>query len=182
MNAVYALGASLAVCDILGLDEESVLGGLTNLTDSDLRGRIINFGDFSLLEDTYNSSPESVIADFELMKLYGYKVRSCILADMLELGEKSNELHEKIGKAVVAYGFKRLFTFGKEALQIANGAIRAGMDERLVFINTDTTDPYSIARSVINAHEDNELILCKGSHASGADEICKAIRELMQKR
>jgi len=77
------------------------------------RMEVIGRNGIAILNDTYNANPDSVLAalkTFQSMKIAGKKI--IVLADMLELGEKAENEHAKIGLAVSDLEFEFLLTFG----------------------------------------------------------------------
>ena len=67
----------------------------------------------TIINDTYNANPDSTIAalkTLQSLKVPGKKI--VVLADMLELGEKAEHEHAKIGLAVSDLEFEYLLTFG----------------------------------------------------------------------
>jgi len=78
-----------------------------------------------ILDDTYNASPESMLAALNLLsELDGLKI--AVLGDMLELGPYEKQGHELVGlrAAQVAH---TLLTLGPRGLLIAEAARRAGV-------------------------------------------------------
>ena len=170
-HILKAIAASVGAIEFMGADLKILYDAIPHLLSECARGRFIKIGAFEIYDDTYGSSPEAVIADFELLALTEYKTKSCMLGDMLELGAETEELHEKIGSAAFKYGYKSLFAFGRYAEFIKNGAIKAGMSEKNIFINGNVDSPEITAKQIINNTTDGELILFKASHAIAADRI-----------
>lgn len=135
-----------------------------------VRAKMLKCGKYNVYDDTYSASYEATIANFELLAQKKQKM-CCVLGDMLELGAQTKLLHEKIGAAVFKYGFKRLFTFGKSATNIAIGAQRAGMLREFIFINEDIDKPQITAEQINNNCTSEELLFFKASHAVHAEKI-----------
>ena len=170
-HIISAVSICALVFEILGLSQESLSKSIDRISAECLRARIVKHGKFSFYDDTYSSSPEAILAVFDLLSLYKPKKISCVLGDMLELGEKSDELHRYIGEKVFQYGFDKLFTFGKSAEYIADGALSAGMKENKIFRNCDITAPDITAKQISSYCESSEIILCKASHSIHIDRI-----------
>lgn len=67
-----------------------------------------------ILFDGYNANPDSVrslLQNFAKLETRGPKI--AVLAEMLELGDKSAEFHKEIGKLVAQSGFDYVFFYGK---------------------------------------------------------------------
>ncbi len=170
-HIIKAICISVKVMELLGIDEDDIADSVKFIDLSCVRSKIIKIDDFYAYDDTYSSSAEALICDFELLNLYQNKPKSCVLGDMLELGGQTENIHTKIGYEVYKFGFRNLYTIGPFATKIAEGAISAGMNKDNVFINTDY-DAYEItAKQIINNKIKNEIILFKASHNIHAERI-----------
>ena len=63
-----------------------------------------------------------------------------VLGEMRELGSYSSKLHYEVGKTVAELGIDLLFTFGKEAAEIAKGAKENGMLGGNIFMTNDLSN------------------------------------------
>jgi UDP-N-acetylmuramoyl-tripeptide--D-alanyl-D-alanine ligase len=119
-----------------------------------------------LLDDTYNASPESMLAALNLLAgLEGHKV--AVLGDMLELGPYEQRGHEMIGVRAAEL-VDRLVTVGKRAHMIAASARQAGLSPNAI-AEFDTTEEALIhLRKTLNAQD---VVLVKGSRGIHMDRI-----------
>jgi len=67
------------------------------------RNRLVDCGQFLVLDETYNASPESVIASLELLVSKPGR-HFAVLGTMLELGSESILLHQKVLKKAIELG------------------------------------------------------------------------------
>ena len=67
------------------------------------RNKLVSCGQFLVLDETYNASPESVIASLELLVSKPGR-HFAVLGTMLELGPESISLHQKVLKRAVELG------------------------------------------------------------------------------
>lgn len=75
----------------------------------------------TILNDTYNASPTSVMAAIDVLgKAEGRKV--CILGDMLELGRETDEFHEVVGMYAAMHGVDLILCVGEKSEQTFLGA------------------------------------------------------------
>lgn len=172
-HILKSIAMSISVMELLKLTSNEIKTSLPTLDDECIRAKFINIGKITVYDDTYSSSPEAVIAMLKLLSLYNAPKKSCMLGDMLELGDDTERLHKMIGEAVVKNGFEKLFAFGLYAPFIADGAKSAGMMNKNVFINTNTDAPEITANQIIKNTECGELVLFKASHAIHAERIYK---------
>jgi UDP-N-acetylmuramoyl-tripeptide--D-alanyl-D-alanine ligase len=119
-----------------------------------------------LLDDTYNASPESMLAALNLLdELDGRKV--AVLGDMLELGPYERGGHEMVGLRA-AQVVSVLLTLGQRAHMIADAARRAGMKKNSI-LEFDEFD--SLVDWLTNNLTPNDAVLIKGSHGLRMDRI-----------
>ncbi len=119
-----------------------------------------------LLDDTYNASPESMLAALTLLdELEGRKV--AVLGDMLELGPYERSGHEMVGLRAAQVA-NILLTLGERAHVIAGAARRAGMKKSSIF-EFDEFDPL-VEWLRTNLTKD-DAVLIKGSHGLRMDRI-----------
>ncbi len=171
-NALAAAAAALA----LGYDLSDVAAGLARAQISDLRLKLqTSRGGWLILNDTYNAAPASSIAALEVLSQLGSQRKRrtvAVLADMLELGADSPELHRQVGaKAAETVG--ELVTVGELAAQLAQGALAAGMPAEKVhsFSTSEEARDYLLSELRPDA-----LVLVKGSRAMRMDKIAQALR------
>src|SRR5512138_883125 len=125
-----------------------------------------------LLDDTYNASPESMLAALNLLdELDGRKV--AVLGDMLELGPYERTGHELVGLRA-AQVVSVLLTLGERAHIIADAARRAGMKKSSI-LEFDEFDPLMEWLKVNLAKDD--VVLVKGSHGLRMDRITSLLEE-----
>lgn len=125
------IGCALGV--MCGRSDEEIRTGITVAARGIPHRREVKVGERILIDDSYNASPEAVEAALEALRYRApERVRVAVLGDMLELGEYSAELHCKVGERVVESGISMLFTYGDEALHIANAARAFGMPAHCV--------------------------------------------------
>jgi UDP-N-acetylmuramoyl-tripeptide--D-alanyl-D-alanine ligase len=123
-----------------------------------------------MLDDTYNASPESMLAALNLLaELDGYKV--AVLGDMLELGQYEKQGHEIVGVRAAEVA-DALITIGTLGHLIATAAHWAGMQSGKIteFENTDEAIAY-LQKSLT----DKDVVLVKGSHGIRMDRIVAAL-------
>jgi UDP-N-acetylmuramoyl-tripeptide--D-alanyl-D-alanine ligase len=170
-HILKSIAMSISVMELLKLTSNEIKASLPMLDEECIRAKFINKGKITVYDDTYSSSPEAVIAMLKMLSLYDTPQKSCMLGDMLELGNDTERLHKIIGEAVVENGFQKLFAFGLYAPFIADGAKNAGMTNENIFINTNIDAPEITANQIIQNTEYGELVLFKASHAIHAERI-----------
>jgi UDP-N-acetylmuramoyl-tripeptide--D-alanyl-D-alanine ligase len=123
-----------------------------------------------LLDDTYNASPESMLAALNLLaELDGHKI--AVLGDMLELGPYENQGHEMVGVRAAEIA-DHLVTVGARGHLIATSARRAGLSSNEVTEFDDTNDAIAYLSRSLN---EKDVVLVKGSNAVHMDRIVAAL-------
>jgi UDP-N-acetylmuramoyl-tripeptide--D-alanyl-D-alanine ligase len=168
-NALNFL-AGLAVIKALGLDWQKIS---SNIGDLDLpagRARIYRIAnDVTILDETYNCSPEAAIAALHLLAQTPTKNRRwAVLGTMKELGEMSDSLHAQVGKTVKDLGIDCL-------LVLTDGesdAILAGAGQDFQYIG-NCSDRSELVKTLLNLVQSGDTILFKASHSVGMDAVVK---------
>ena len=110
-NALLAAGAGF----VLGLSLDEISAGLEKAELTSGRLRHYQSNGVTVIDDTYNANPESVIAALEtLANLPGDGSRIAALGMMAELGEHALEAYPRIGSSARELGVT-LVTVGEEA-------------------------------------------------------------------
>jgi UDP-N-acetylmuramoyl-tripeptide--D-alanyl-D-alanine ligase len=119
-----------------------------------------------LLDDTYNASPESMLAALNLLdEIDGRKV--AVLGDMLELGPYERGGHEMVGLRAAQVA-ETLVTLGERAHMIAEAARRAGMKKTAVIEFDDIAPLMDWMKTNLTK---KDVVLIKGSHGLRMDRI-----------
>jgi UDP-N-acetylmuramoyl-tripeptide--D-alanyl-D-alanine ligase len=123
-----------------------------------------------MLDDTYNASPESMLAALNLLaELDGHKV--AVLGDMLELGQYEKKGHEIVGVRAAEVA-DALVTIGTLGHLIATAARWAGMQSERVSEFEDTDEAISFLQKSLT---EKDVVLVKGSHVIRMDRIVTAL-------
>ena len=174
LHNVYNALAAAAVCWALGMEHHTICRGLA--TFKPLSGRMevhrLRNGAF-LLDDTYNANPASVREALRTLKdLKEDHESTVIMADMLELGEMVEEMHEGIGFLMAETGVGTIFLRGRFSRATAEGAIRGGMSESQIFF---PETPSEIVAHLKASLKKGDWVLVKGSRKMRMEEIVQEI-------
>lgn len=169
------LAFAIAVSDVLGLSEKELLRGIGAINDSHLRQRFIELDGFTVFDDSYNASLESITADLIYISSLGMPT-GAFIGDVLELGDRAHKIHEQIGLRCAELKIGTLYLFGIYAEDIARGALMGGMDSTRIFINTDTSSARTSVEQIYRHHMPGEIILFKASHRLRLDKIADSMK------
>ena len=171
MNSLAVLGAVSALGGDVGIAAAS-LAQLAAPKGRGLRHRVGRNGDsFEVIDDSYNASPASMRASFQVLAAAtpapGGR-RIAVLGDMLELGPDSPKLHAGLAEAIVAANVDQVFTCGQymarlyDALPAALRGAHAPYSEALV----------PLIRAAVRA---GDIVVVKGSLGSRMGRVVDAL-------
>lgn len=124
-----------------------------------------------ILDDTYNASPESMLASLNLLSEVEAQRRIAVLGDMLELGPYERQGHEMVGLRAAQVA-DVLVTLGPRAHVIAEAARRAGMKPGAI---VEFEDSPALIHWLQENLADRDAALVKGSHGLRMDRIIAAV-------
>lgn len=173
-HQIYAVLAAVACGLIFEMNLIEIAETVKNLKSPRGRLNILKgVKGTTIIDDTYNASPDSMTAAIKLMaKLTSTRRKIAILGDMKELGVKTEEAHLKIGKEM-AQSADILVTVGKEALFIAQSAHENGIEKDRIYSFSKSEEAGLFIQNKIL--KPNDLILVKGSQSVRMEKIVKEI-------
>jgi UDP-N-acetylmuramoyl-tripeptide--D-alanyl-D-alanine ligase len=174
-NALNFL-AGLAVLKALGLDWQKTTQGLDRLDLPFGRAQLYQLPqDVMILDETYNASPEGMLAALRQLADMPAKRHWAVLGTMKELGEMSNQLHQQVGKTIGELGIAG-------AIVLADGeadAILAGANGSLEY--AIACQSYEqITETLLQKVKSGDRILFKASRSVGIDQVVRAFRQAWQ--
>ncbi len=173
-NAVNALAAA-AVGIQFGIGKKNITHAVESFTASSKRMEIMKLQNVTIMNDSYNANPDSVVAalsTFESISISGKKI--VVLGDMLELGEKSEHEHAKIGLEVANRGFEYLFTFGPRARFIFE-ASKLGFAQHF-------DDKTALIKNLCATISPGDAVLIKGSRGMKMEEVIEGVTNYFKKQ
>ena len=167
-NAMLAI----AVGQILNISMEDIITGIEKFELTKNRMDIIYLKNgLVVIDGTYNASEDSMKSSLDVLETNtGRKI--AILADMLEMGEFSKELHYDVGQYVASKNIDQLYCVGQDAKYIYDGAIDGGMQS--VFYYPTNASLTAIIDTKIQA---NDTLLIKGSNGMKLNEVVTFFKE-----
>jgi len=123
-----------------------------------------------ILDDTYNASPKSMLADLNLLEeMDGRKI--AVLGDMLELGRYEHQGHVKVGIRAAEVA-DVLVTVGERANIIARAAAENRLKQERIHSFVESTDAIPFLNEFL---QENDVVLVKGSRGMRMDKIVSAL-------
>ena len=154
---------ALAVGSHLGVDPASAAQLQVNIPGG--RNRRLQQGGLTLLDETYNASPEAVLAALDLLADQPGR-RFAVLGTMLELGDRSIELHQQVAARAAALKLDGvvLVDGGDEGQAMAN--VASGLD-RLALVAT----PEAAAAPLGQWLKAGDVVLLKASRGVALERL-----------
>ena len=125
-----------------------------------------------ILDDTYNASPKSMLADINLLdEMDGRKV--AVLGDMLELGRYEHQGHQKVGIRAAEVA-DVIVTVGQLAKIIAKSAADMRFKEENIHSFEDSSKAIAFLKKYLT---ESDVVLVKGSRGMHMDKIVAALED-----
>jgi UDP-N-acetylmuramoyl-tripeptide--D-alanyl-D-alanine ligase len=124
-----------------------------------------------VIDDTYNAAPLSMEEALAVLKSVPAKRKIAVLGDMLELGPRTLEAHESVGR-MARDSADLLFTIGIRGKIIGEGAVAAGMPRKKIF---SFSNVHELAMQLAQKVQRGDVILVKGSQGVRLERVVKAL-------
>jgi UDP-N-acetylmuramoyl-tripeptide--D-alanyl-D-alanine ligase len=174
----YNATAAVCVARVLGIRRDTIRKRLSAFRPSSLRMEVIRRGGITILNDCYNANPVSMKGALQTLVEIKKSGRSIgVLGDMLELGEKSKNLHREIGRCHTS-GLDRLFTVGPMAMEIYKSGVKAGLPK--IYCSHFERIQELIQRLLCTV-KSGDVILIKGSRGMKMEAVTGSLLEFFKK-
>ena len=159
-NILNAL-AALAVADHYHVPLADAAEALKTFDGFKNRQQIYEKGNITIIDDTYNASPDSMKAGIRVLaSLTDRKRRIAVLADMKELGEDAPLFHYEIGAFLGEQPVEEVITYGALAKEIARGV--EGKVKTTVFEEEQKEEMTEYLEKLLR---EGDAVLFKGSNS-----------------
>lgn len=173
MTALAAFAAGRA----LGMDDAAINRGLANIEPE--KGRLCRLdgrNGSTLVDDTYNASPDATVAALDVLRDLGTRRRVAFLGDMLELGSTEVEQHADVLRNALAVGadgvqIDRVVAVGPRYAAAAATLPDAG--DRLALVATAAEVAADL--SAVWSIEPGDAFLVKGSQGLRMERVSVAL-------
>lgn len=168
VHNVYNALVAIAVGKEMGLSYEKIYAGLKSYKPDGIRQNIISVNGYKIINDCYNSSPQSVKAALSVLDTLSAARRIAVLGSVAELGDKACELHRDMGTYVAESTADILLTVGDDAKYIAECA-----KGKEVHSFDDVNSCTEFLKNLVRA---DDAILIKASRCMKFETIAEALR------
>ena len=164
---------SIAIGRLFKINMVDILEGIANFELTKRRMQVEkNKNDVTIINDCYNANYDSMKAALEYLGEINTSRKIAVLGDMLELGEFSKELHEKVGEEVKNNKVDILITVGNLAENIANKAMQEGMNKDNIFMCKSNREAVELINKLAKK---GDAVLLKASNSLNFQEIFNEI-------
>ena len=164
---------AIAIGRLFNIRMEDILDGIANFELTKRRMQVEKNSDgVTIINDCYNANYDSMKAAIEYLGKINSNKKIAVLGGMLELGEFSKELHEKVGEEVVKNNIDILIAVGELAKDIANKAINEGISKEKVYMCENNSKAIETIREIAKS---GDAILLKASNGLNFQEIFNEI-------
>ena len=166
----HALNACAVAAVALHMDMSfaQIKKGIEEFELSPGRMEVFQENGLIILNDAYNSSPDSALPALDTLKSISSKRKIAILGSMLELGKSAKDEHERIGRHVAYLELDGLITVGDMAKRFKSGAVKAGMSEKIIKSFSDYSE---LEKEIDSLTRSSDAILVKGSRKIELENI-----------
>ncbi len=159
--------AAYAVARACGLAPKVIKEGLLTYRNAPMRQQIHTFDKFTLIDDSYNASPDAMRVSLDVLKSIDATRRIAVLANMLELGDFAESEHFSVGRHLGEIGIDCVICIGDLARHIAEGAREANPNVVAKCFGSNSDAAEYLKTQMI----DGCAILVKGSRSMHTEEI-----------
>ena len=170
LDAALAVGAALAA----GVDLDDAVEALAGALPAKGRLRTYSFAGLTVIDDTYNASPQSLEVALALLRdLPAHGRRIAVLGDMRELGEEERDMHCAMGREA-ARSAELVLAIGEFAPLVAQATRDAG-GQALAVADFD-----ELVEELHRQVAAGDVVLFKASRSVGLERAVEHLREALQ--
>lgn len=169
-HSVHTALRAAAVGLVEGLSWEEIIRGLRSEHTQLRLVAVRSTSGAMILDDTYNASPKSMLADLNLLEeMVGRKI--AVLGDMLELGPYQEQGHLKVGIRAAEVS-DVLVTVGELGQLIARAAAESGFEQKNIHTFLSCEKATDFLKGFLT---EKDVVLVKGSRGMRMDKIVTAL-------
>ena len=170
--------AAISVGHHFGESDEEIAASLSNFTPTANRMEWEK-GDVGedIMSDVYNSNPtavRAVVTSFGQIEVPADGRRIAVLGDMLELGEKSAELHASLSDTLDPQIINEVYLFGDEMKHLYDALKSKYGEDNLHYYSPDHMD--HMIEDLKNDIKPDDIVVLKGSHGMHLEKVVDRLR------
>ncbi|MCF8218290.1 MAG: UDP-N-acetylmuramoyl-tripeptide--D-alanyl-D-alanine ligase [Bacteroidales bacterium] len=160
--------AAIAIGVYFRVEKPLIIQAIEEYNPDNSRSQVIKTSSNTIILDSYNANPTSVVAAIENLKQYQskHKLKYVVLGDMLELGEHSFAYHKQILETLGENEFDHVLLVGPCFMESGNS-----YKTKFHFFE----DSLQAAKYIEQHPPEDAVILIKGSRGIKMERILKAL-------
>lgn len=167
LNAIVAI----RIGEIYNLPTEKIILGVESYKNFSRRMEKIDINGITIIDDTYNASPSSTKSGLETVNHLKANRKIAVLADILELGDYSKELHIELGNVFKNLNYDILVAFG-ENMKYLSEVAKEYVKEIYWF-----EDSIQAEEKIREIMKKEDIIYFKGSNAMNVNSIIENLKK-----
>ncbi|EES91207.1 UDP-N-acetylmuramoyl-tripeptide--D-alanyl-D-alanine ligase [Clostridium botulinum] len=164
LNSLLAIAAGR----VLNIEYDKLKEGIKNLSVTSMRLDIVKGKKFTIVDDCYNASPDSMKAAIDVMNTITGKRKIAVLGTMKELGVDSYKFHKEVAEYANSKNIDLLITVGE-----FNEAYKEGFNKNSKQFET-IEDAAEFTTNNINK---DDIILVKASRSMKFEYIVNKLKD-----
>ncbi|MFZ1728798.1 MAG: UDP-N-acetylmuramoyl-tripeptide--D-alanyl-D-alanine ligase [Bacteroidota bacterium] len=165
-HSAYNAAAAVAAGFAFGCGVSKIKAALESVESFDKRLQIGSAREITVINDTYNANPDSMLAAIDLLQQIKIDGARCVvLGDMLELGKATRSEHEALGAALAATGIPYVLTYGRHARAISRAVLGVAK------VAMHFTDKAALCETLDALLAPGDAVLIKGSRSMRMEDV-----------
>ena len=162
---------AIKIGQIYNISSQDIIKGIDRYRNFSRRMEKIKIKDFTIIDDTYNASPSSTKSGLKTLSELNYKRKIAVLADILELGDYSKEIHQDLGECFKDLNIDILIAYGDAIKYLVDNA-KKYISNVFYFKNEN-----EVIEKIENIIQKDDIIYFKGSNAMNVNKIIEHLKE-----
>lgn len=177
---VYSALTAIAIAKEFGVSNQDLVEAVRQVTSVPGRCCIEQVGAWTVIDDSYNSSPASMAAACQTLHDWSRTGRRIVvMGDMLELGADSKRYHQETGELIAALKFDLLFVCGKQAGAVVEGALSENYSRDSI---VQAADAEGLQQAILSRLGPGDIVLVKGSRSMRMEQLITHLKQEVSKQ
>lgn len=165
LNSLLAIAAG----KVLGIENNELKRGIKNLSFTSMRLDIVKGEKFTIIDDSYNASPDSMKAALEVLDTVKGNRKIAVLGTMRELGVDSYKFHKEVAEYAKNKNVDLLIAVGE-----FKEAYREGLNQDNKFKGFENIEDAS--NFLMDNFREKDVILVKASRSMKFETIVNSLK------
>lgn len=162
------------------MSDAEIAAGLRSYRSLPGRSHLLQIGEWTVIDDTYNANPLSMSAACRTLRDWETPGRKFLVTgDMLHLGDWSNDFHRMLGEEVARAKIDHLLAIGSQANVVTGSARKNGLDAGCQGLCRD----HDLALMLLDCWlQPGDVVLVKGSRNMKMESILEGLQRLSERQ